>query len=46
MKEEYRVKNIFNDSGVAFNELISNFVLSFLDKEFNTIIKDGIINTM
>ncbi len=45
MKEEYRIKNIFNENGVAFNELISNFLLSFLDKEFNNIIRDGIINT-
>ena len=45
MNEEYKVNNIFNEKGVTFNELISTFLLSFLDKEFNLYEKNGIINT-
>lgn len=45
MENEYKVNNIFNETGVTFNELISNFLISFLDKEFNIYENNGIINT-
>ena len=45
MKEEYKVNNIFDEAGMTFNELISTFLLSFLDKEFNICENNGIINT-
>lgn len=45
MEKEYKVNNIFNENGVSFNELISAFLTSFLDKEFNNHENNGIINT-
>ena len=45
MKEKYKVNNIFCETGVTFNELVSTFLESFLDKEFNNEEKNGIINT-
>ena len=45
MKEKYKVNNIFNETGVTLNELISNFLISFLDKDFNINENNGIINT-
>lgn len=45
MNKEYKVNNIFNESGITLNEIISNFLLSFLDKEFNLYENNGIINT-
>lgn len=45
MKKEYKVNNIFNENGVTFEELISTFLLSFLDKEFRLYENNGIINT-
>lgn len=45
MKKEYKVNNIFDEAGMTFNELISTFLLSFLDKEFNIYENNGIINT-
>lgn len=45
MKENYKINNIYNDNGVTFNELINNFLTSFLDKEFMGIEINGIINT-
>lgn len=45
MKSNYKVRNIFNESGETFSELISKFLISFLDKEFNNRETDGIINT-
>ena len=45
MENEYKVNNIFNEAGVTLNELISNFLISFLDKEFNINENNGIINT-
>lgn len=45
MKKEYKVNNIFNENGVLLNELISAFLASFLDKEFNNRENNGIINT-
>lgn len=45
MNKKYRVNNIFNESGLTFNELISAFLLSFLDKEFKLYTNDGIIET-
>jgi len=45
MNKEYKVNNIFNESGITLNEIISNFLLAFLDKEFNLYESNGIINT-
>ena len=45
MKKEYKINNIFNEKGVTLNELISTFLVSFLDKEFNNHENNGIINT-
>ena len=45
MREEYKVNNIFNEAGMTFDELISTFLLSFLDKEFNIYENSGIIDT-
>ncbi len=45
MEKEYKVNNIFNENGITLNELIRNFLLSFLDKEFNNYENNGIINT-
>ena len=45
MEKEYKVNNIFNENGITLNELIRNFLLSFLDKEFNNRENNGIINT-
>ena len=45
MKKEYKVNNIFNENGITLNELISNFLASFLDKEFNLYENNGIINS-
>ena len=44
MKKEYRLNNIFNETGVTLNELISNFLISFLDKELG-ILNSNIKNT-
>ena len=35
MNKEYKVNNIFNESGVTLNELISKFLVVFLDNEAN-----------
>ncbi len=40
MKEEYKVNNIFKEDGIIFNELVSTFLLAFLDKEFNNLDKN------
>ena len=45
MNKEYKVNNIFNESGQTLSDLISTFLISFLDKEFNNNKSDGIINT-
>ena len=45
MNKEYKVNNIFNESGQMLSDLISTFLISFLDKEFNKEESDGIINT-
>ena len=45
MEKEYKVNNIFNEKGVTLNKLISTFLASFLDKEFNLYEVNGIINT-
>lgn len=45
MEKEYKVNNIFNENGITLNELISNFLASSLDKEFNLYENNGIINT-
>ena len=45
MEKEYKVNNIFNEKGVTLNKLISTFLASFLDKEFNNHENNGIINT-
>ena len=45
MKEKYKVNNIFDEAGMTFNELVSTFLLSFLDRELDTYEINGIINT-
>ena len=45
MENEYKVNNIFNEKGVTLNELVSTFLISFLDKEFGIYENNGIINT-
>ena len=45
MNTEYNINNVFNSNGITFNELISNFLISFLDKEFNIYGNNGRINT-
>ena len=44
MKKEYKVNNIFNENEITLNELISSFLSSFLDKEFNNYKNNDIIN--
>ena len=43
--DKYKVNNIFDENGVTFEELISTFLLSFLDKELVLYENSGIINT-
>ena len=45
MNKEYKINNIFNESGQTLSDLISTFLVSFIDKEFNKDESDGIINT-
>lgn len=45
MEQEYKVNNVFNENGLTFNEIINNFLVSFLDKEFNLLENNGIIST-
>lgn len=45
MKKEYKVNNIYNENGVTFENLISTFLVSFLDKELGLYENNGIINT-
>lgn len=45
MNKEYKINNIFNESGEKLSDIISKFLLSFLDKEFNKEESDGIMNT-
>lgn len=42
--KEYKVNNIFKESGVTLNEIISNYLLSFLDEEFNLYENNGMVN--
>lgn len=44
MNKEYRVNNIFNEDGQTLEDLISTFLVSFLDKEFSNIKGEGILN--
>ena len=44
MKKEYKVNNIFNENGLPFEELISTFLLSFLDKELGLYENNSMIN--
>ena len=41
--KEYKVINIYNDSGKTLNEIVNNFLLNFLDNELNFTDSDGII---
>ena len=45
MDKGYKINNVFNEDGLTFNELISTFLVSFLDKQFNLYRKFGTINT-
>lgn len=45
MESEYKVNNIFNETGVTLNEIVSNYIISFLDKEFNIYENNSIMNT-
>ena len=45
MDKGYKVNNIFNEKGVTFCEVMSTFLLSFLDKEFNNTNENSIIST-
>ena len=42
--KEYKVNNIFKESGVTLNEIISNYLLSFLDEDFNLYENNGMGN--
>ena len=44
MKKEYKVNNIFDEAGITFNEIVSTFLISFLDKEFNNFENNDIMN--
>ncbi len=46
MKEKYKVNNIFDEAGMTFNELVSTFLLSFLDRELDTYEINGIISNL
>jgi len=37
MNKKYQVNNIFNDNGLIFNEIISKFIISFLDNDFELL---------
>ena len=45
MDKGYKVNNIFNEKGVSFCEVMSTFLLSFLDKDFDNSNVNGIIDT-
>lgn len=34
---KFKINNIYNDKGKSLNEIISNFLLNFLDDELNII---------
>ncbi|MBO5183378.1 MAG: hypothetical protein J6B64_03155 [Bacilli bacterium] len=40
---KFRINNIYNDNGKTLDEVISNFLLNFLDNELNFIDFCGII---
>ena len=40
---KFKINNIYNDSGKTLDEIISNFLLNFLDDELNFIDFGGII---
>ena len=39
MGKDFYVNIIFYESGITLNEIISNFLLAFLDKEFSILQK-------
>lgn len=45
MNSEYKVRYFFNDNGEMFDEIVTKFLIFFLDKEFNKEESNGIINT-
>lgn len=45
MHKKYQVNNIFNEEGLTLSEIISKFILSFLENDFELLKSDGIINT-
>lgn len=42
---KFKINNIYNDSGKTLDEIISNFLLNFLDDELNFIDFGGIIKS-
>lgn len=40
---KFKVNNIYNDSGKTLDEIISNFLINFLDDELNFMGISGII---
>lgn len=44
MDKDYVINNIFNENGVAFNDLIKTFLESFLDTELNIYENNDIMN--
>ncbi len=42
---KFKVNNIYNDSGKTLDEIISNFLINFLDNELNFMDFSGIIKS-
>lgn len=40
MNKGYEVNNIFNNSGETLNDIVSTYLISFLDKELNEFESD------
>lgn len=42
--KEYSITNIYNDNGLTFDEIMNDFILSFLDNEFDLEKNIDIVN--
>lgn len=42
---KFKINNIYNDNGKTLDEIISNFLLNFLDDELNFTPFSGIIKS-